>query len=66
MLLKLWNWLKLSTGLRHVQQAAELSVAVPTIAASLECRYLSGLKDEWENAAKVLEEAGLKEKISCP
>ncbi|KAG7544153.1 6-phosphogluconate dehydrogenase C-terminal [Arabidopsis thaliana x Arabidopsis arenosa] len=51
------------TGKWTVQQAAELSVAAPTIAASLDCRYLSGLKDERENAARVLEEAGLKEDI---
>ncbi|WZZ86059.1 6-phosphogluconate dehydrogenase, decarboxylating 1, chloroplastic [Brassica napus] len=51
------------TGKWTVQQAAELSVATPTIAASLDCRYLSGLKDERENAAKVLREAGLKEEI---
>jgi 6-phosphogluconate dehydrogenase len=49
------------TGKWTVQQAAELSVAAPTIAASLDCRYLSGLKDERENAAEVLREAGLKE-----
>ncbi|KAM6557644.1 hypothetical protein CsatB_004663 [Cannabis sativa] len=49
------------TGKWTVQQAAELSVAAPTIAASLDCRYLSGLKEERENAAKALKEAGLKE-----
>lgn len=49
------------TGKWTVQQAAELSVAAPTIAASLDCRYLSGLKEERENAAEVLREAGLKE-----
>ncbi|KAJ7952103.1 6-phosphogluconate dehydrogenase, decarboxylating [Quillaja saponaria] len=47
------------TGKWTVQQAAELSVAAPTIAASLDCRYLSGLKEERENAANVLKEAGL-------
>eukprot|EP00252_Welwitschia_mirabilis_P025758 TRINITY_DN8189_c0_g1_i1.p1 TRINITY_DN8189_c0_g1~~TRINITY_DN8189_c0_g1_i1.p1 ORF type:complete len:541 (+),score=93.78 TRINITY_DN8189_c0_g1_i1:172-1623(+) len=41
------------TGRWTVQQAAELSVAAPTIAASLDSRYLSGLKDERKNAAKV-------------
>nr|XP_043639441.1 6-phosphogluconate dehydrogenase, decarboxylating 3, chloroplastic [Erigeron canadensis] len=51
------------TGKWTVQQAAELSVAAPTIAASLDCRFLSGLKDEREAAAKVLEDAGLKEDI---
>ncbi|MBA0621687.1 hypothetical protein Godav_007288 [Gossypium davidsonii] len=51
------------TGKWTVQQAAELSVAAPTIAASLDCRYLSGLKEERENAAEVLKEAGLKEEV---
>eukprot|EP00253_Pinus_taeda_P033321 PITA_33321 len=47
------------TGKWTVQQAAELSVAAPTIAASLDCRYLSGLKEEREAAAKIFKEAGL-------
>ncbi|KAJ4973938.1 hypothetical protein NE237_007112 [Protea cynaroides] len=47
------------TGKWTVQQAAELSVAAPTIAASLDCRYLSGLKEEREAAAQVLENAGM-------
>merc|ERR1712159_621869 len=34
------------TGKWTVQQAAELSVAAPTIASSLDSRFLSGLKDE--------------------
>ncbi|XP_062074488.1 6-phosphogluconate dehydrogenase, decarboxylating 3, chloroplastic [Humulus lupulus] len=51
------------TGKWTVQQAAELSVAAPTIAASLDCRYLSGLKEERENAANALKEAGLKEEV---
>lgn len=51
------------TGKWTVQQAAELSVAAPTIAASLDCRYLSGLKDERESASKVLKEAGLKDDV---
>lgn len=49
------------TGKWTVQQAAELSVAAPTIAASLDCRYLSGLKEEREAAAEALKQAGLKE-----
>ncbi|XP_057520952.1 6-phosphogluconate dehydrogenase, decarboxylating 2, chloroplastic [Amaranthus tricolor] len=53
------------TGKWTVQQAAELSVAAPTIAASLDCRYLSGLKEERESAAKVLEAAGMKEEVSA-
>ena len=51
------------TGKWTVQQAAELSVAAPTIAASLDCRYLSGLKEEREAAAGVLSEAGLKDEV---
>ncbi|XP_068650081.1 6-phosphogluconate dehydrogenase, decarboxylating 3, chloroplastic [Aristolochia californica] len=47
------------TGKWTVQQAAELSIAAPTIAASLDCRYLSGLKEERENAARVLKDAGI-------
>ncbi|KAI4370292.1 hypothetical protein MLD38_018659 [Melastoma candidum] len=49
------------TGKWTVQQAAELSVAAPTIAASLDCRYLSGLKEERERASSTLQEAGLKD-----
>ncbi|CAN1189590.1 6-phosphogluconate dehydrogenase, decarboxylating 3, chloroplastic [Linum perenne] len=52
------------TGKWTVQEAAELSVAAPTIAASLDCRYLSGLKEERENAAKVLKEAGMEDEIA--
>ncbi|KAF8388765.1 hypothetical protein HHK36_025445 [Tetracentron sinense] len=51
------------TGKWTVQQAAELSVAAPTIAASLDCRYLSGLKEEREAAAEVLKGAGMKEEV---
>ena len=49
------------TGKWTVQQAAELSIAAPTIAASLDGRYMSGLKEERESAAAALREAGLKE-----
>ncbi|GLJ23036.1 hypothetical protein SUGI_0434730 [Cryptomeria japonica] len=42
-----------------VQQAAELSIAAPTIVASLDCKYLSGLKEERVTAAKIFKEAGL-------
>jgi 6-phosphogluconate dehydrogenase len=52
------------TGKWTVQQAAELSVAAPTIAASLDCRYLSGLKEEREAAAHILKEAGLQEEVN--
>lgn len=41
------------TGKWTVQQAAELSVAVPTIATSLDARFLSGLKDERVVASKI-------------
>ncbi|KAL8216634.1 hypothetical protein R6Q57_023471 [Mikania cordata] len=51
------------TGKWTVQQAAELSVAAPTIAASLDCRYLSGLKEERVAAAVVLAEAGLEDEV---
>ncbi|KAM1739211.1 hypothetical protein ACFX11_014952 [Malus domestica] len=51
------------TGKWTVQQAAELSVAAPTIAASLDCRYLSGLKEEREKAEEALKQAGFKEEI---
>ncbi|XP_062026969.1 6-phosphogluconate dehydrogenase, decarboxylating 3, chloroplastic [Rosa rugosa] len=51
------------TGKWTVQQAAELSVAAPTIAASLDCRYLSGLKEERESAEEALKQAGFKEEI---
>ncbi|XP_051141112.1 6-phosphogluconate dehydrogenase, decarboxylating 2-like [Andrographis paniculata] len=41
------------TGKWTVQQAAELSVAAPTIESSLDSRFLSGLKNERIEAAKV-------------
>ncbi|KAH7287808.1 hypothetical protein KP509_32G075900 [Ceratopteris richardii] len=47
------------TGKWTVQQAAELSVAAPTIASSLDSRFLSGLKEEREAAAEVFKKAGL-------
>ncbi|GAB4834502.1 hypothetical protein Ancab_032759 [Ancistrocladus abbreviatus] len=53
------------TGKWTVQQAAELSVAAPTIAASLDSRYLSGLKEEREMAAGVLKEAGMKDEVNA-
>ncbi|KAE9451104.1 hypothetical protein C3L33_17003, partial [Rhododendron williamsianum] len=42
------------TGKWTVQQAAELSIAAPTIASSLDSRFLSGLKEERVEAAKKL------------
>mmetsp|Transcript_40271 Transcript_40271/g.48804 ORF Transcript_40271/g.48804 Transcript_40271/m.48804 type:complete len:506 (+) Transcript_40271:116-1633(+) len=41
------------TGKWTVQQAAELSIAAPTIATSLDQRFLSGLKDERVAAASL-------------
>jgi 6-phosphogluconate dehydrogenase len=49
------------TGKWTVQQAAELSVAAPTITASLDARYMSALKDERVSAAKVYAGLGLGE-----
>ncbi|XLS91931.1 hypothetical protein HN51_067939 [Arachis hypogaea] len=46
------------TGKWTVQQAAELSVAAPTIESSLDARFLSGLKEERVEAAKVFKSAG--------
>mmetsp|Transcript_17453 Transcript_17453/g.28975 ORF Transcript_17453/g.28975 Transcript_17453/m.28975 type:complete len:488 (-) Transcript_17453:96-1559(-) len=43
------------TGRWTVQEAAEQSVAAPTIAASLDSRYISGRKSERVAASKVLE-----------
>jgi len=43
------------TGRWTVQEAAEQSVAAPTIAAALDARYLSGRKDERVAASKILE-----------
>lgn len=51
------------TGKWTVQQAAELSIAAPTIAASLDGRYMSGLKDEREEAAEIFAKEGLKEDV---
>jgi len=48
------------TGKWTVQQAAELSVAAPTIEAALDARFLSGAKDERVSASSIFEKAGLK------
>lgn len=48
------------TGKWTVQQAAEMSVAAPTIEASLDGRFVSGLKDERVKAAKFYEKFGVK------
>ena len=47
------------TGKWTVQQAADLSVAAPTIEASLDARFLSGLKDERVAAAAVFDGLGV-------
>eukprot|EP00246_Nothoceros_aenigmaticus_P006631 TRINITY_DN1965_c0_g2_i1.p1 TRINITY_DN1965_c0_g2~~TRINITY_DN1965_c0_g2_i1.p1 ORF type:complete len:499 (+),score=116.62 TRINITY_DN1965_c0_g2_i1:77-1573(+) len=47
------------TGKWTVQQAAELSIAAPTIAASLDSRFLSGLKEERQAAAEIFKQAGV-------
>ncbi|PIN05109.1 6-phosphogluconate dehydrogenase [Handroanthus impetiginosus] len=52
------------TGKWTVQQAAELSIAAPTIAASLDSRYMSGLKEEREEAAEIFKREGLEEEIN--
>ncbi|XP_047971012.1 6-phosphogluconate dehydrogenase, decarboxylating 3, chloroplastic-like [Salvia hispanica] len=52
------------TGKWTVQQAAELSIAAPTIAASLDSRYMSGLKDEREAASEIFRKEGLTEEIN--
>lgn len=52
------------TGKWTVQQAAELSIAAPTIAASLDSRYMSGLKEEREAAAEIFKNEGLKEEVN--
>lgn len=48
------------TGKWTVQQAAEMSVAAPTIEASLDGRFVSGLKDERVKAAKFYDKLGVK------
>ncbi|KAL2906661.1 6-phosphogluconate dehydrogenase decarboxylating 1 [Bienertia sinuspersici] len=52
------------TGKWTVQQAAELSVAAPTIASSLDSRFLSGLKEERVEAAKVFNSGGVENTLS--
>ncbi|KAK8492456.1 hypothetical protein V6N13_080612 [Hibiscus sabdariffa] len=46
------------TGKWTVQQAVDLSVAAPIIAGSLDSRFLSGLKEEKVEAAKVFKLGG--------
>jgi len=42
------------TGKWTVQESAELGISAPTIASSLDARYLSGLLDERQAASKIL------------
>lgn len=52
------------TGKWTVQQAADLSAAAPTIAASLDSRFLSGLQVERVEAAKVFKSGGVSDILS--
>lgn len=52
------------TGKWTVQQAADLSIAAPTIAASLDSRFLSGLKEERVRAAEVFKSGGVSDILS--
>jgi len=54
------------TGKWTVQQAADLSVAAPTITSSLDGRYMSALKPERVIAAKVFGELGLTQPTTIP
>ena len=49
----------MAAGKWTVQQAAEMSVDAPTIEASLDGRFVSGLKDERVKAAKFYEQFGV-------
>ncbi|KAL0446960.1 UNVERIFIED_CONTAM: 6-phosphogluconate dehydrogenase, decarboxylating 2 [Sesamum latifolium] len=52
------------TGKWTVQQAAELSIAAPTIASSLDSRFLSGLKEERVQAATIFKSNGVGDIIT--
>jgi 6-phosphogluconate dehydrogenase len=52
------------TGKWTVQQAADLSVAAPTIAGSLDSRFLSGLKEERVAASEVFKSGGFGDILS--
>ncbi|CAI9756365.1 unnamed protein product [Fraxinus pennsylvanica] len=52
------------TGKWTVQQAAEMSIAAPTIAAPSDSRYMSGLKEGREAASEIFKKEGLKEDIN--
>jgi len=48
------------TGKWTVQQAADLSIAAPVIASSLDARFISGLKDNRVEASAFFDKLGLK------
>jgi 6-phosphogluconate dehydrogenase len=48
------------TGKWTIQQAAELSIAAPTMAAALDARFLSGLKSQREDAEAIYDTFGVK------
>lgn len=54
------------TGRWTVQEAAEQSVAAPTITASLDARYISGRKDERVAASKILQGPKESPNVSKP
>ncbi|KAG1675403.1 hypothetical protein FOA52_012322 [Chlamydomonas sp. UWO 241] len=54
------------TGKWTVQEAAELAVAAPTIAASLDGRYMSAIRPERLAAAAVFEAIGVKAPTPVP
>ena len=54
------------TGKWTVQQAADLSVAAPTITSSLDGRYMSALKPEREVASKVFAKLGVNQPTAIP
>jgi len=60
--LSLLTLVLLPSGKWTVQQAAELSVAAPTITASLDGRYMSALKEQRVAASQVFASQGVKVK----
>lgn len=54
------------TGKWTVQQAAELGVAAPTMAASLDARYMSAVKEERVAASEIFSKLGLSEPTKIP
>ena len=54
------------TGKWTIQQAAEMSVAAPTMAAALDARFLSGLKDERVHAEAAYDALGVSAADAAP